>query len=327
MTTKTKPPKRGLFVVLCIGVFALCFGAGVVSKFVIQPSWAKEFQVAWSDEIGTEHLDIPYGDGPANKFDLYLPANKNKESYGLVVYLHPGGFTAGDKSGDAEMCRWLCSLGYVSASINYTLFGEENPQASVKSQTEEIRDAIPEVVKSAKDFGYPISDMAIGGGSAGGCLALVYAYRDAPTAPVPLKFVFEAVGPASMRAEDWTNYGLDQSAEAAATMFGVMSGAIQEGDPITTEDIESGAYLAKVHDISAADLVTEDAPPTLMAYGAHDTICPFPSSVRLDAVLTEKGIPHDYIVLPHSGHGLQNDDALYREYMETLVEYLKRYLG
>ena len=74
------------------------------------------------------------GEGAANKFDLYVPADKSQDAYGLVVYLHAGGFTGGDKAEDAEMLEWLCSKGYVAAGINYTLFTEENPDASVYSQ-------------------------------------------------------------------------------------------------------------------------------------------------------------------------------------------------
>ena len=105
-------------------VFALAFGAGVASKFAIQPGWTKEYGVVWSDELGTRMVDLPYEDGAFNKFDLYLPADTGKESYGLVVYLHAGGFTSGDKIGDVEMLSWLCKKGYVAAGINYTLFAE-----------------------------------------------------------------------------------------------------------------------------------------------------------------------------------------------------------
>lgn len=38
-----------------------------------------------------------------NKFDLYVPADRNKDTYGLVVYLHAGGFTAGDRSDNADI--------------------------------------------------------------------------------------------------------------------------------------------------------------------------------------------------------------------------------
>ena len=57
------------------------------------------------------------------------------DTYGLIVYLHAGGFTSGDKSDDAKMLQWLCSLGYVTAGINYNLaFSEENPNANIYTQ-------------------------------------------------------------------------------------------------------------------------------------------------------------------------------------------------
>lgn len=112
---------KGMFTFICILVFILSMMIGIASKLLIKPSWTKEYSVKWSDELGTLHKDIAYGNGDANKFDLYLPKDNRKENYGLVVYLHAGGFTAGDKSGDVEMLSWLCKKGYVAAGINYTL--------------------------------------------------------------------------------------------------------------------------------------------------------------------------------------------------------------
>lgn len=74
-----------------------------------------------------------------------------------MVYLHAGGFTSGDKAGDAEMLEWLCSKGYVAAGINYTLFTEENPDASVYSQSEEIKAAMPSVVAAAENWGISLT--------------------------------------------------------------------------------------------------------------------------------------------------------------------------
>ena len=113
--------------------------------------------------------------------------------------------------------------------------------------------------------------MAISGGSAGGCLALIYAYRDADTSPLPVKMVFEAVGPGSFHVEDWGIFGLDQSPEAAAGLFSVMS-----GQALTPEDITSGAYLDAVKPISADRWVTKDTVPSVLCYGAHDRCSPLP---------------------------------------------------
>ena len=127
--SRNKKEKKARAVPVWIGilVFILAFGAGVVSKVVIKPSWAQEYSVKWTDEIGTLQSDLPYGDGEANKFDLYLPKDDSKDSYGLVVYLHAGGFTSGDKVGDRDMLAWLCSKGYVAAGINYMKASDGEP--------------------------------------------------------------------------------------------------------------------------------------------------------------------------------------------------------
>ena len=80
-------------------------------------------------------------------------------------------------------------------------------------------------------------------------------------------------------------------------------------------------------DISAVAWVNENSVPTVCAYGAYDKMQAFPASIRLDAALTEYHVPHEYIVCPHSGHGLQNDNKLYGVYMDKVTEYLDKYLG
>ncbi len=306
-------------------VFILAFGAGAASKFMIQPSWAKEYSVAWSDELGTRMADLPYGDGEANKFDLYLPAGNGKENYGLVIYLHAGGFTSGDKSGDVEMLSWLCQKGYVAAGINYTLRSEAHPEASVLTQSNEIRDAIPKVIEAAEKEGYHIDSMGIAGGSAGHALAMIYAYRDASQAPVPVKMTFGAVGPSCFHREDWDNYGFDRETEesyqGAAGIFSAML-----GEMLSVEEIKDGSYLEKMHPISAAEWITAEAPPTVVAYGTYDRVQPFKASLRLKAALEENGVDFQYFEMPHSGHGLQNDHALYKQWMEAVEEYLDKYM-
>ena len=42
--------------------------------------------------------------------------------------------------------------------------------------------------------------------------------------------------------------------------------------------------------------------------------------------LAAHGVPYDYIVFPHSGHGLQNDNRQARLYYEKINEYLDTYL-
>ena len=321
--SKAVKEKKGKTVPVWMGVlaFLLAFGAGMASKVAIKPAWAKEYSIQWSNALGILKTDLPYGEGEANKFDLYLPKDGGRGSYGLVVYLHAGGFTTGDKSEDREMLSWLCSKGYVAAGINYTLRDEAHPEASVLSQSNEIKAAMPCVVAAAEEAGYPIDRITVAGGSAGHTLAMIYAYRDGAEGPAPVVFTFGAVGPSSFCQEDWGVFGLDRSDEACAALFSVMAGT-----EITPEEVADGSYLEKVKPIAAAEWVCHNPVPTVAAYGSHDKAQPFLASLRLKAALEENHVDHKYFEFPHSGHGLQNDSALSRQWMEAIEAYLDKYM-
>lgn len=299
--------------------FLPAFAAGAASRW-ISPGWSKNYFVQWSDAIGTLKTDLAYGDGDANRFDLYLPAGGGKESYGLVVFLHAGGFTSGDKADDQPTLAWLCSKGYVAAGINYTLRTETN-NASVLTQSNEIKAAIPKVIEAAAEAGYPIDKMAVAGGSAGHALAMIYAYRDGAQSPAPVALTFGAVGPSSFYREDWGIFGLDLSAEACAGLFSVMAGV-----EITPEEVADNSYLEKMKPISAAVWVGSNPVPTVVGYAAHDRVQPFLASLRLKAALEENNVDFKYFEFPHSGHGLQNDNAIFKRWMETVEEYLDKYM-
>lgn len=304
-----------------LGLFSAALAAGALSRFVMKPRWKQKYSVSMNDRIGTCYKDLPYGEGPYNKFDLYLPAQSRKDHFGLVIYLHAGGFTTGDKADDASMLAWLCSKGYAAAGINYTLCSEKNPDASVMSQSEEIRLAVPKVVEAAEKAGYPIDRIAAGGGSAGHTLAMIYAFRDGLNAPRPVVLTFGAVGPASFLQEDWGIFGLDESDEACAALFSAMA-----GQRISPSEIADGSYCEKMKPISASDWVSKNPVPCIAAYGAHDRIQPFKASSHLRKALAECGADFRFIEFPHSGHGLQNDDVQFKKWMESIEEYLEKYL-
>lgn len=318
--TIKKGKRKVMWGFIYVGLFLLVFGASVAFKLSYTPKWTEKFSVNWNDSMGTIHTDIPYGELESNKFDLYLPADNTKENYGLVVYLHAGGFTMGDKSDDAKMLQWLCSKGYVAAGINYTLRDDTN-NSSVLQQSNEIRDSIAVVVEESKKRGYNLNEMTISGGSAGGALAMIYAYRDGQQSPLPVKLMFQMVGPSSFYVEDWGIYGLDKNAEAAASLFGVMGGV-----ELTADMITSGEYVELMKPISAAMWVNENSCPSLVLYGTHDTMQPFKSVSRLIKAYEGNKIDYKSFEAPHSGHGIQNDDRIMEEYMDTVVEYLEKYM-
>ncbi len=89
---------------------------------------------------------------------------------------------------------------------------------------------------------------------------------------------------------------------------------------------KDGSYREKVHPIAAAEWVENNPIPTVVAYGACDKVQPFLASRRLEVALKENGVDYRYFVLEHSGHGLQNDSAVSRLWMEAVEEYLDKYM-
>lgn len=136
------------WIIIYILAFILAFIIGLVISVILSPD--DPMKVEWNDSVGQVYSDFEYGEGEANKFDLYVPADNSKESYGLVVYLHAGGFYSGDKSDDASILQYFASKGYVAAGINYTLRTEDNEDASVYKMSNEIKGSMPYVIEEAK---------------------------------------------------------------------------------------------------------------------------------------------------------------------------------
>lgn len=327
---KTKKKGRVMWGFIYVFTFIIAFSGSVAFKMKYNP-FGKEFSVDWNDSVGMVHTDISYGSGEANKFDLYVPADDSRENYGLIVYLHAGGFTGGDKSGDVGILEWLCSKGYVTAGINYTLFSEKNPDANVYQQSVEIKESMAYVIAEAEKLGYHINEMSIGGGSAGHALAMIYAYRDAEESPVPVKMTFGAVGPSCFYVEDWINMGTNPNKpvpfdpngdyQGIADLFYVMS-----GNEITNDMFKTGEYKESVKNISAEMWINENSVPTVVAYGSWDRVQPFRASLKLKQALENNGVDYQYFEMKHSGHGLQNDSKMYAEYMRKVLEYLDAYM-
>jgi acetyl esterase/lipase len=333
MSKGNKIKKKGKVMWGFIYVFTFIVAFGVSAAFkIFYNSFEKEFSVDWNESVGTVHTNISYGNGEANKFDLYVPADNTRDSYGLIVYLHAGGFTSGDKSDDTQILEWLCSKGYVAAGINYTLFSEDkNPDANVYTQSMEIKESMPYVVAEAEKLGYHIDGMTIGGGSAGHALAMIYAYRDADKSPVPVKMTFGAVGPSCFYVEDWINIGANpnksvkfdpnEDYQGIADIFTAMS-----GNKITNDLFRTGEYKELMKNISAEMWINENSVPTVVAYGSWDKAQAFGASLKLKQTLENNGIDFQYFEMKHSGHGLQNDNKTYAEYMHKVLEYLDIYM-
>lgn len=107
---------------------------------------------------GKAKLDIAYGEGPRNRFDLFLPEGSPK---GLVVYIHGGWWRAFDKSVWSHLAAGSVDSGYAVAMPSYNLC----PEVRIRDITREVAKAV-EAVAALVD-----GPIILTGHSAGGHLA------------------------------------------------------------------------------------------------------------------------------------------------------------
>ena len=71
---------------------------------------------------GEEHTDLVYGMHERHRLDVYSAPGGAR---GIVIFVHGGGFVAGDKNGDgtfyANVGRWLAREGFTAVLPNYRL--------------------------------------------------------------------------------------------------------------------------------------------------------------------------------------------------------------
>ncbi|MCR5819762.1 MAG: alpha/beta hydrolase [Bacteroidaceae bacterium] len=287
----------------------ICLAAGIL-VYLNKPKW--------NDSYGNRYLDICYGENPHNNYDLYLPADASEiDSLALILYVHGGSWIGGDKDEHHRDCYTWVQKGYATATMNYSLLKEEN--VSLPTMLSEIGHCLEHIVQFSADHGAHICQIAIAGTSAGGHLAMMFAYNYRNS--LPLKFEAIKVGPADF-----------------CLLFPNDTNA-------TSEDIKkfvfccTGKYINSKHNdkqwldsikMSASPITyisDSTALPAIFAYGDKDKLINPAHYKALAEKYDSMNKPYSLIVYPNSGHLLMNDKDCSEKYDSTLSIYCKRYFG
>ena len=240
-----------------------------------------------------ELCDIPYvsGGDARQRLDLYLPA-AGVPPRPLVVWVHGGGWTGGDKNNCPA--KWLVERGYVVASIGYRL----SVQAIYPAQIEDCKAAIRFLRAHAADYGIKADRIAAWGASAGGHLVALLGttgnIRDFDTGanldqPSNVQCVVDWFGPT-----DFLHYGSQNPDKALDTLNNPAAKLI--GGRVL-ENVE------KARRASPINFVTKESPPFLIMQGDNDPTVPAQQSEILDAALKNAGVVSTLKIFPGTGHG------------------------
>jgi acetyl esterase/lipase len=245
--------------------------------------------------------DIPYANqSNAQKLDIYLPAKENKP-YPVIIWIHPGGFFEGDKSGGGaadslamidmqKLVPPMLARGYAVVSINYRLSHE----AQYPSVIYDAKAAVRWVRANAQKYGFNPDKIASWGSSAGGYLSAFLAVSRGVKEVEDLSMGNPGQSSRVVATVDW--YGCTDFAlmDEQTTKLGI---ELWEGGHNSATSPESklmGGQITKLvektHAANPVNYVTADHPPIYVQHGTKDNIVPYLQSVILvDKLKAAKG--------------------------------------
>ena len=273
------------------------------------------FGLSSSDTIVLKN--VSYGDADRQVVDIYLPSDA-EEPVGLVVFIHGGGWIAGDKASFASACENLSeNYGLAAATLNYRYLSDA---VNCNDMLSDIDAAVSKICSKAAENGVQIKSTAFGGHSAGGHLALMYSYTYADKSAVPVAFCIDQSGPSDLTDPDFYTtsnvLGLKFMTNVCSWLTDVA---------VTEENYNTPEVLEALSSVSPVSYVSPSSVPTIICHGDIDDTVPYSNSLRLDAALTNAGVEHKFITYTNSGHNLDNDDAANKAFEAAFLEYIELY--
>lgn len=298
--------------IICV---LLVSGCGLTALLLHRSLDRGGYLVSWDDSEGRVLTGLSYGEGEANKYDLYLHKSIKPESEApLLLLIHGGAWMGGSRSDMAYACKYYGRKGCITATMEYSLISDNNPNVTIRTMTDEIAACTAALKKKLETEGYRVSGLAVGGTSAGGHLAMLFAYSRGRDSAIPIAFVFEKVGPVSVGRGFW-------DAKTAAALIGY--GARVKVDP---EHLDAPETLEAANSLSPLHFIGDGTPPTIFAYGGKDDLVRPVHRDELAKALEAHHIPNVRIDFPNSNHALWSDPDSTERFREAVLDYCTKYL-
>ncbi len=257
-----RPGRTWIAVLLVCAFSPIAFAAGTAPAKAVGPT-AKAVVKPTPDAA-----NVKYGPYERNVLDLWLAEGEGPRP--LVMYIHGGGFIAGDKSGlDAEELTDFLQAGLSVAAINYRY----STIAPFPAPMHDAARAVQFLRYHAADWRLDPERFAATGGSAGGMIALWLAFHDDLADPsnedpvlrqsTRLTCAAPVSAPTTVIMSDYLEWVGEHAKVHPATfpLFGIT----------TVEECSSPEIQRLMAEASPIELLTPDDPPVFMNYGLPNT--------------------------------------------------------
>lgn len=254
--------------------------------------------------VGPGRTTITYCDngGVDETLDVYEPNPLPSTRVPAVVYVHGGGWVAGDSTISpgslvGQVARAIGAEGWVFVSIDYRLA----PRFRWPAQIDDAACAIRFLRTASSALHIDPSAIGAIGDSAGGQIVSLLGLggRDVGFGSRPdagrssaVQAVVDLYGPTDLTATDWALAPFIQG--YASQVFGTTLGPGTPGTP-------TKALLLAA---SPVTYVAAHEPPFLVVQGEQDTVVPPGQAVELATRLRADGDPVTLVLVNHAQHGL-----------------------
>ena len=236
--------------------------------------------------------------------DVYLPAGRSTDSTKVMVLVHGGAWSDGDKKDfDPYVAILKTRLPqYAIININYRLATQVKNH--FPAQEQDVKAAIDYIID--KNETYNISEkIVLLGASAGGHLALLQAYKY--TEPVKVKAVVSFFGPTDMA--DMYNNPLNPYIPFALQI-------LLGGTPTTNASVYANS--------SPINYVSGSSAPTLLFHGTADNLVKLSQSINLHTKLQTAGVTSEIKIYEGEGHGWYG--SVLDDSFNKIVEFLNKHV-
>ncbi|MCQ2564300.1 MAG: alpha/beta hydrolase [Clostridia bacterium] len=264
-------------------------------------------------ESYTMYKNMSYGDDVRNVLDVCYPKNKTGR-VDVLFYIHGGGWVAGDKEGYETALKNGAEEGYITAAMNYRYLSKD---VDCQDILDDITMALSAVKKQANDLNLQPEKAMLSGGSAGGHLSLLYAYKCFDIAPIKPAFVLSYSGPTKLTDpkyfdREWLN-------KSTYKWFSWLT-----NKEIKSSTIEE--YTPLLNQVSPITYVNASTVPTIICQGDADEVVPYQNAEDLHKKLDQEHVKHVFIIYHNSGHGLENDPDAAQDANDAFQDYKGKYL-
>ena len=226
--------------------------------------------------------DVAYGTDAEQKMDIYLPAGRTDAATKVIIMIHGGAWSSGDKTDFNDYVDTIKKRqpDYAIFNINYRL--AIGSTTTFPAQENDVKTAVDFIVSKSTEY-HVSQKIVLLGASAGAHLALLQGYKH--SSPVKPKAIVDFFGPTDMTTLYTT----------ASPLVQPIIAAVVGATPTTNPTIYQQS--------SPINFVTAQSSPTIIFQGGLDPLVPPTQSASLDAKLLLMGVVHEFDFYPTEGHG------------------------